>query len=305
MNRPIQPTDTFGCLLKLFIVVLCSTTSLAAQGLLDGFMRGKGNLVTALSYSNESYDTYYVGRNNTKNPNLGTIKTNSLGLFIAGGVTNYLDIIVSAPYVSAKATEGFMSDQDDFQDIGIFVKGRFLNHSFENNGTMSLMAAGGISTPLSDYIADSPVSIGNQSTQWDGRLIAQFRFAQGLFVAAQTGYIKRGNVVIDRGLEVSVPDAWDYILRSGGSYKKWYADAWLQHQSSRNGTDIGPGVPFPSNDIDFTRIGFTLYHPIPKFENFGIAVGSGFTLSGTNIGMSNRFSASLVYNFSVTAPSID
>ncbi len=305
MNRPIQLHDNFSFLLSLFIVVTCSTTNLTAQGLLDGFMKGKGNLVTALSYSNESYDRYFVGKNETKNPNLGTIKTNSLGIFMAGGVTDYLDIIVSAPYISARATDGFISDQNDFQDISIYLKGRFFHHSFENNGKLSLMAAGGMSVPLSDYIADSPVSIGNQSKQWDGRLISQYRFANGIFVSAQTGYIKRGNVDIDRGFEVSVPDAWDYIVKTGGSYKKWYADAWLQHQNSRNGTDIGPGVPFPGNDIDFTRIGFTLYHPIPKFENFGIGIGGGFTLSGTNIGKSNRFSASLVYNLSINPPSIN
>lgn len=278
------------------------TTKVAAQGLLDGFMKGKGNLVTALSYSNESYDTYYVGEKKTQNPNLGTIKTNSLGIFMAGGVTDYLDLIVSAPYVSVKANQGFISDQDNFQDISFFIKGMFLSTSFEDYGTLSLMAAGGISTPLSDYIADSPVSIGNQSTQLDGRLIAQYTSTKGLFLATQIGYIKRGNVAIDRGMEVSVPDAWDYILRGGGSYKKWYTDAWLQHQNSRNGTNIGPGVPFPSNEVDFTRIGFTIYHPIPTMENFGIAVGGGFTISGRNIGKSNRFSASLVYNFSVSTP---
>ena len=267
-------------------------------------MKGKGNLVTALGYSYESYDTYYVGENSTKNPNLGTITTKSIGLFLAGGVTDYLDVIASVPYISAKASQGFMSDQNDVQDISLFVKGRFLNRTFENNSNLSLSAAGGISTPLSDYIADSPVSIGSQSTQFDGRLIAQYRTSKGIFVAAQTGYIKRGNVHIDRGLEVIVPDAQDYILRTGGSYKKWYADAWFQHQNSRNGTNIGPGVPFPGNEIDFTRIGFTLYRSIPKFENFGIAIGGGFTLSGKNIGRSDRFSASLVYNFSVAQTSV-
>ncbi len=288
------------------LLILFSATNLTAQGLLDGFMRGKGNLVTALSYSNESYDSYFVGDTKTKNPNLGTIKTNSLGVFVAGGVTDYLDVILSAPYISTKATQGFFSNQKDFQDVSFFVKAKFLELNFENNSDLSLMAAGGIIAPLSDYIADSPVSIGNQSTQVDGRMIVQYRFPKGIFVAAQTGYIKRGNVDIDRGLEVSVPDAWDYILRLGGSFKRLYADAWLQHQNSRNGTNIGPGVPFPSNDIDFTRIGFTLYHPIPKFENFGVAFGGGFTLSGTNIGKSNRFSVSLIYNFSVaTPPTID
>jgi hypothetical protein len=288
---------------QTFLLVLFSVTNLTAQGLLDGFMKGKSNLVTALSYSNESFDTYFVGGNKTQNPNLGTIGTNSIGVFVAGGVTDHLDVILSAPYISTKATQGFISDQKDFQDMSFFVKGRFLELAFENNATLSLMAAAGISIPLSDYIADSPVSIGNQSTQLDGRLIAQYRFSKGIFVAAQIGYIKRGNIEIDRGLEVSVPDAWDNILRAGGSFKKLYADAWIQHQNSRNGTNIGPGIPFPSNDIDFTRIGFNLYHPIPNFENFGLAFGGGFTLSGTNIGKSNRFSASLIYNFSVAAPS--
>jgi hypothetical protein len=301
MQRPAA--FNFAC--RIFIIVLFFTNGVAAQGLLDGYMKGKGKLVTALSYSSESYDTYFVGGNETQNPNLGTIKTNSFGIFVAGGVTDYLDVIVAAPYISAKASQGFLADQADFQDISLFVKGRFLNRSFANNATLSVMAAGGISTPLSDYIADSPVSIGNRSTQWDGRLIAQYRFSQGFFVAAQTGYIKRGNIEIDRGFEVSVPDAWDYILRTGGGFKKWYGDAWLQHQNSRNGTDIGPGVPFPSNDIDFTRIGFTLYHPIPKFENFGIAAGGGLTISGKNIGKSNRFSVSLIYNFSVATQNID
>ncbi len=295
----------FNFIYPTFLLVLISTNSLTAQGLLDGFMRGKGNCITALSYSAESFDTYFEGQNKTQNPNLGTISTSSLGIFVAGGVTDYLDVIVSAPYISAKASDGFISDQKDFQDISFFVKGRFLELSLKNNTTLSLIAAGGIGTPLSDYIADSPVSIGNQSTQLDGRLIAQYRFSKGIFIATQTGYIKRGNVDIDRGFEVSVPDAWDYILRTGGSFKNWYADAWLHHQNSRNGTNIGPGIPFPSNRIDFTRIGFTLYHPIPKFEDFGIALGGGVTIAGRNIGKANRFSASLVYNFSISTRSID
>lgn len=284
----------------LFITFAISSSK--AQGLLDGFMRGKGQIVTALSYSNESYDTYFVGSNKTQNENLGTIKTNSVNFFVAGGLTDYLDVVVSLPYIETSATQGFWSDQKDFQDINLFLKGRFFENNFTESGKLSILGAIGVITPLSDYIADAPVSIGSKSTQLEGRLIAQFRTSLGIFVAAQLGYSKRGNVTIDRGLEVSVPDAWDYIVRAGGSYKKLYADAWLQHQNSRNGTNIGPGVPFPSNEIDFSRIGVTLYHPVPKLENFGVALSAGFTLSGTNIGKSDRFTASLVYIFSVSNP---
>lgn len=290
---------------RFFIAFLFFTfaiNSCIAQGLLDGFMRGKGQIVTALSYSNEAYDTYFVGNSATQNGNLGTIRTNSVNFFAAGGLTDYLDLVFSLPYIETRATQGFWSDQNDFQDISLFLKGRFFETDFSEKGNLSMIGAIGVITPLSDYIADAPVSIGSRSTQLEGRFIAQYRTPHGVFVAGQLGYSKRGNVDIDRGFEVSVPDAWDYILRAGGSYKKLYVDAWFQHQNSRNGTAIGPGIPFPSNEIDFSRVGFTLYHPIPKIENFGVALSTGFTLSGKNIGKSDRITASLIYNFSISKP---
>lgn len=44
--------------------MMCAGVSctLSAQGMVDGFMRGKGNLNTAVSYSFESYDSYYIWR---------------------------------------------------------------------------------------------------------------------------------------------------------------------------------------------------------------------------------------------------
>lgn len=296
--EPIKKSHFFIAL--LFIIFAIGSSE--AQGLLDGFMRGKGQIVTALSYSHESYDTYFVGANKTQNENLGTIRTNSVNFFTAGGLTDYLDFIISLPYIETRATQGFWSDQKDFQDINLFLKGRLFDMDFLEKGNLSMIAAIGLITPLSDYIADAPVSIGSRSTQLEGRFITQYRTPLGIFLAVQIGYSKRGNVDIDRGLEVSVPDAWDYIARAGGSYKKLYADAWFQHQNSRNGTTIGPGVPFPSNEIDFSRIGVTLYHPVPKLDNFGVSLSAAFTLSGMNIGKSDRITASLVYNFSVSSP---
>lgn len=280
-----------------FLFMFIGMHTVAGQGLVDGFMRGKGNVTTALGYTFESYDTYFVGGRKTQNENLGSIKTNSLGFFAAGGITDYLDLIVSLPYIEARATQGFWSDQSDVQDLSLFLRGRLLNIDISGKDNFSLLGAVGFITPLSDYIADAPVSIGSQSTQWEGRLLAHYRLMHGIFITGQMGYAKRGNVTIDRGFETSVPDAWDYVVRAGGNIKKLYGDLWLQHQNSRSGTDIGPGVPFPSNEIDFTRLGFTLYHPVPKLENFGIAVSTGFTLSGKNIGRSNRISLALVYNF--------
>ena len=94
------------------------------QGMIDGFMRGKNNLTTALSYSHESYDTYYVGDSSVSNPNLGTITTNSANLFASYGITSFLDVVVGLPYVSVNSSEGYWSKQIGFQDFSFYLKGK-------------------------------------------------------------------------------------------------------------------------------------------------------------------------------------
>jgi hypothetical protein len=272
---------------------------LQAQGLIDGYMRGKGNVTAALSYSYESYDHYYVGSKATQNPNLGTISTQSGSLFVAGGITDYLDVIATVPYIRASPSAGYWSTQRDFQDLSLFFRWLMLKKEIGNIGELSLMSAAGISTPLTEYIPDAPVAIGHQSTNTELRILAQQRLPSGMFVMAQAGYIRRSNVSIDRGYEVSVPDAWDYILRTGGTIGNVYTDAWLQLQQARSGTDLGPGVPFPSNAVSFTRVGFNLFYNLPWVKNMGVGTGMGFTLSGKNIGKATRISGALVYNLNL------
>lgn len=286
---------------SLYLCMLLGAYSqcIISQGPLDGFLRGQGNIVTAISYSHESYDHYYVGDQKTSNQNLGTIKTKSANIYVAGGITDFLDLVVTVPYISATASEGFWSDQHDIQDIGLYLKARLYRSDSSHKNQLQLLGAAGLITPLSDYIADAPVSIGNQSTQLESRLIGHYKCINGTFITAQFGYIKRNNITLDRGFEISVPDAWDYVLRAGGSYKKLYVDAWVQYQNSRTGTNIGPGIPFPSNEIDFCRLGFALYHPLPVLDHFGVSLGAAFTINGKNIGQSNRISAALVYEFSI------
>lgn len=280
----------------------CVSCTLSAQSMVDGFMRGKGNLNTAVSYSFESYDSYYIGDSIVSNPNLGTISTQSIGVYVAGGITDYLDVVVSLPYVSAKADQGYWSSQRGFQDLSIYVKGRALKKDFGTIGELSVMAAAGLSVPISDYIPNAPVAIGHHSTNFDGRLILQHRLPVGVFVMAQGGYIKKNNVTLDTEVEVSVPDAWDYVAKVGGTYKIFYADAWINIRDARSGTNIGQGVPFPSNAISYTRVGFNLYSGIPVIKNFGVSFSMGFTLSGENVGKATRYSGALIYNVPFFGP---
>jgi hypothetical protein len=164
-------------------------------------------------------------------------------------------------------------------------------------GKVSTILAAGVSTPVSDYIADFPVAIGHQSTQLDGRAGVHYQTSFGGFATVKGGYIRRSSVNIDRfDALVTVPDVWDWSAKVGFGSRQVYLDAWLNRQIARSGTDIGPGVPFPGNAVSYTRVGYTLYAPIPKVPKVGVSFGMGFTLNGTNIGKATRYSVGLVYH---------
>lgn len=302
------------CTLKFIysLVLLLSLHTIGfSQGMIDGFMRGKGNTTAALSYAHESYDTYFVGGTSTQNPNLGTIATRSITLFASTGITDKLDVVINLPYIKATAKQGYWQDQRGLQDGAFYLKYQPLRYQLGNLGEASVLLAGGISTPFSRYVADAPVAIGHHSTNLDGRVAGHFKSKFGVFVTAQAGYIYRSMVKLDRdasdippdmqgnyyGHQTNVPDALDYAAKIGFASSIIYADAWLNYQQARGGTNIGPGVPFPSNGVTYTRTGFSIFGPLPFYKAIGLGVGSSFTLNGKNVGKATRYSASLVYNF--------
>ena len=301
--------------LTLFLLFFIATACCSfAQGMVDGFMKGKGNSSIALSYSYESYDTYFVGGSSTQNANLGTIATRSISFYGVTGLTSKLDAIVSLPYIKASASDGYWQDQKGFQDGALYLKYSVFEKSLGNLGSLAVMAAGGISTPFSAYIGDAPVAIGHHSTNLDGRLISQFKTNYGFFVSAQAGYTRRSDVKLDRdavpfpetngnggnpfynGHTSHVPNSFDYSAKVGFASAVGYIDGWLHKQDAGEGTDIGPGIPFPSNAISYTRTGFSIFFPLPFYQAIGLGGGSSFTLNGNNVGKATRYSGSLVYN---------
>ncbi|MBC8156084.1 MAG: hypothetical protein H7Z72_24600, partial [Bacteroidetes bacterium] len=95
------------------------------------------------------------------------------------------------------------------------------------------------------------------------------------------------------GSLVNVPDVTDAVIRAGIQAKHVYVDGWVQKQTPYNkGTDIAPGIPFPTNAIGFTRAGATVYVPIVK--NVGFTAGYSTTLDGQNIGKSSRITGGIL-----------
>ncbi len=292
----------------LCLLLLLSPAFACAQGMIDGFMRGTGNVVTAVSYSTESYKDFYKNTTQVQEPNLGTISTQSISIFAAAGITDNIDVMASLPYISASADQGYWQTQSALQDLSIAVKWRPLQVKLPAAGTLSVIAAGGLTMPVTNYVANAPVAVGHHSTAADARLLVNFMSAFGFFAAIQTGYIRRGDVELDRltldggdAMKTNVPDALDFSAKVGYGNSDFYLDAWLQSQSARGGTNIGDtDASFPSNGISFTRIGVTGYYPL-KFiaEKLGISIAGATTLSGRNIGRSNRISIGAVYEFSL------
>ncbi|MBK9250192.1 MAG: hypothetical protein IPM69_19315 [Ignavibacteria bacterium] len=291
-------------LLCLFLLLL--PTSIMAQGMIDGFMRGEGKSVVALSYSSESYKDFYKNTTLVQEPNLGRITTTSVSLFTAVGITNSIDVLLSLPYISATSDQGYWQTQSSLQDLNFAVKWRPLQVKLSELGTLSAILACGVSIPTTNYVANAPVAIGHHSPSADARLVVNYMTSFGLFAAVQTGYIRHGDVELDRlslegNMKTNVPDAIDFSAKVGYGNSEFYIDAWMQSQSSRGGTNIGEtDASFPSNGISFTRLGLTGYYPL-KFiaEKFGLSLSGATTLNGRNIGKSNRISIGAVYEFSL------
>ncbi|MFD2570942.1 hypothetical protein ACFSUS_09880 [Spirosoma soli] len=276
-----------------------------AQGLVDGFMRGKRHGLLAVTYSQGSYDTYYVNTTEVRNPNLGTVSTQALNLYASYGLDYDLDLIVSAPYVRTEASAGYWQKQEGFQDLSAALRWEAYDYKF-GGLRVSWLFSVGYSMPLQNYVIDSPVTIGQGSRNIDGRTMLHFK-AGAFFLTGQFGYIRRGKVTLDRivnyydpsqlnpnsGTSANVPDVTDAVVRTGITTKHFYLDGWAQRQTPYNeGTNIGPGIPFPTNAIGFTRVGATVY--IPLLKKFGLTAGYSTTLSGRNTGKAERLNAGIV-----------
>ena len=276
-----------------------------AQGLVDGFMKGQRKASLAMTYSQESYDTYYVNTTETRNPNLGTISTQALNLYGSYGLGYDLDLIINAPYVRTQASTGYWQQQEGFQDLSAALRWEAYDYKI-GKARLSWLFALGYSLPLQNYVIDAPVAIGHGSRNLDGRTMLHFK-AGAFFLTGQYGYIRRGQVKLDRvvnyydpsqlnpnsGSKVNVPDVTEIIIRTGFATKYFYVDGWAQRQTPYNeGTNIGPGIPFPTNAVGFTRAGADFYLPLVK--KFGLTAGYSTTLGGRNIGKATRISGGIV-----------
>ena len=265
----------------------------SAQGIVDGFLRGKGNTTVALSYTSESGSDFFIGSTKVTSRPFGRLKTESASIFLAHGLTNDLDLVVSVPWIRASADgDGAPADDEGLQDLAFYLKWRPWQKDFES-GTLSWIGALGAQIPLSDYVVESPVSIGQDSNTIDAKMLLHYVTRNQFFVDLGGGYLEK---------EDDVPDAVYGSLKLGYFTDRMYFDVWYEIQDSTSGNDVGAG-PFRLTEVDYTRTGGTAYFDITGTT--GVAFSASRILDGKNIKDFTSFSTSLVFNFGLRTPGND
>jgi membrane-associated phospholipid phosphatase len=266
----------------------------SAQDAINGFVLGKGKADLALAFTYENYDEFYRGGTLIDLPPAlreYTVKTWSA--YLAYGLTDNIDIIANIPYITASADADPSvlnppgQEEKGLQDGALFIKWRLFHRKTGGAGELSIVTAAGVSFPLSDYVPDTPVSIGNHSVDTDVRLNIMYKFDFGFFGEIQGGYSMRSD---------EVPDAYMMYGKVGFCGAKFYADAWLRNFTSTEGTDIGEaGFSFPSNKVDAVTAGATLFYSI--IPRVGATLKWWTVLDGRNVGKADIMSAGLVFRF--------
>lgn len=249
-----------------------------AQGPLDGYLKGKGVLDLAPSFSvmsarqldgapGQTYALPYRG--------------NMLSLFAEYGLTARIDVVATGAYVFTSARSGL-------QDGGVFVKYSPWQWEGASKGKFRLLLGTGAAFPLANYEPGVTGALGQKAVLLPLRLIAQYESPWGPFINLSGGYNRRFDRPATNDIARIRQQRPDYeaprppssataLLKIGLPARHYYIDAWIERQQSFGGVDYVPDLPdLPQvYGVSYTQAGGTLF-----YSEHG---GSGFYFSGAYI----------------------
>ncbi|TPN83924.1 hypothetical protein [Aquimarina algicola] len=279
--------------------------SLFAQLPVNGFYPKKNTLTIAPSYAFKNFDQFYRGTTLAEgNPaGQGEITSDIINLYAQYAITDWLSGTVTLPYINVISEDNIpdpvqeVTEVDDLQDLGIYLKSRITEKKFEDNSRFTLGGAAGVSFPVSDYEGAGVLSIGNQATTVNGSVLALYSLPFNIFTEVQLGYSYRDSDDFD------IPNAMLYSAKIGYHNEFIYLHAQLDIQDSMSGFDIGTpefaeagaAAILPETEVDYTNLRFDFYVPVYK-NSIGLSAGYGVTLNGRNFSKEEAFSFGLVYN---------
>lgn len=298
---------TVSCKWLLLIGICLGMLNSNAQTDIDGIMMTNNNFCTGVVYSYSSWKNYWEGTFKRDNENLGTVSTKMIGLMGNYGITDKLNVLFSVPYVQTKASAGPLKGMKGVQDLSLWVKWMPVDLKI-GKGDFSVYGVAGYSFPVSDYVADFlPMSIGLRSRNLSLRAIADYQVGK-FFVTGSATYVHRSNIKIDRNSyyttemhytnEVKMPDAAAFNFRTGYRSNSFTGEVVLSNWTTLGGFDITKNnMPFPSNEMNATRLGVAFKYTTIPLPGLSIIGGSNIILTGRNVGQSTDFSAGVFYVF--------
>ena len=289
----------------ILIWLLVITGAVSAQTDIDGLMMEKNAFCVGPMAGYSSWKNYWEGTLKRDNANLGTVSTTVFSIMGNYGLTNKLNILFGLPYIKTKASAGQLKGQKGLQDLALWIKWKGYSKKI-GSGRLSLFLIGGYSLPVSDYTADFlPMSIGLESKNLSFRGMADYQ--RGSWFATISGtYVRRSNIKIDRDAyyttemhysnEVEMPGMVTFNFRAGYRDKGLIAEATADNMTTLGGFDITRNnMPFPSNKMNATRIGFNFKYDMPFHPNLSLTGNAFTTVEGRNVGQSSGFNAGIFY----------
>ena len=300
--------------MKKFFLTLCLAWSLSSVCLsqtdIDAVMMEKNALCIGPMVGYSSWKNYWEGTLKRKNLNLGTVSTKMFSVMGNYGVNNKLNVLFGLPYVLTKASAGQLNGQEGVQDLSLWVKWKPYSEKIWS-GRLSLFAIGGFSLPVSDYTADFlPMSIGLESKNLSLRGMADYQ--RGSWFGTVSGtFVRRSNIKLDRDAyyttemhysnEVKMPDVASFNVRAGYRDKGLIAEAVFDHWNTLGGFDITRNnMPFPSNEMDMSRIGFNFKYDMPFYPQLSLTGNAFTTIAGRNVGQATGCNVGIFYVIDIT-----
>ncbi|MFN7325396.1 MAG: hypothetical protein ACK5SQ_02320 [Chitinophagales bacterium] len=288
----------------IIVLLFLLPPRLEGQTPTDGLMMARRDLCTVVQFNHTQWDQYWEGDRLRSNANFGTIYQRQLQAMSAFGISDRLNALISLPWVQTGATNTYLNGQRGIQDLSVWLKWRLLNRSILG-GSLQLFTTGGLSSPVTDYVADyMPLNIGMQSRTSSLRLIAHYQLPIGIYSTAQAGHTWRSNVEIDRNAfiffdklyytnNVPVPNLADATLRLGLLKSRFQVEGWLEGSTGLSGDDMRYNeAPFLTNKMQAITYGFWGRYWIGKLA---VSANYGQVLSGRNVGKATSFGAGIFY----------
>ncbi len=275
----------------------------------DGLWMPKRNFCGGLIAGASSWTHYWEGTLHRNNQNIGTLSSSFLMAMGNYGVGENTNIIFSLPYISNKASAGTLAPQQGLQDLNLSVK-QYLGGRNWKGSTVGLTAVGGVSTPLSNYVADFlPLAIGVRSRTLSLRLLGDLQRGK-FFATASAAYVRRASIEIDRTAyyttemvysnQVIMPDVFTWMVRTG--YRKdpdHIVEFFVDRMNTLGGFDMRRNdMPFPSNNMEQTRIGLGAKWALGK-QGLSFMGNVSRVVAGRNMGQASAAMAGLVWQFAV------